>query len=208
MTPTPGQWQDLLDAIANLAPDPFWTTAIPILTTLFAVFGGFALAQWREASKAKRERRDKRLAEVREQRSNLVDYMTRWSHGTDRPGKQALDLVHWEQAAEEVALLVSLTGETRDAPLAHSLRNIMGTWILRTYAAPMPKGALGQQGYFFNPLDESEMQDFRTRLLAILRQWLDGAAAPSDAATELTALNQDLMTATRDRKDRLNLRGK
>src|SRR5690606_8297363 len=136
-------WQQLLEAIKSVAPDPFWTTLIPIVTTLFAVFGGFALSQWNERAKHLRDEQAKRSAEIRQRRRELVDYVARWSYATDKPRVTDKEFAYAGLVSQKFGLLASLTGDSSDTQVSDSLTEFIDAWAGRVTAASGPTDEYG-----------------------------------------------------------------
>jgi hypothetical protein len=196
MTPTPEQWQDLLDAIAKIAPDPFLSTAIPIVTTFVAVFAGFFLAQWKDFAKAKQERRDKLREEVRVRRREVGDYLARWSHATDEPIIRTKGFEFSGVSVSELALLISLTGDAEDEQLTESIQTFVSAWRSRIRAAPLPVEDYGADDWEFTPEDVKEIEGFRILLLSLVRKWELHTLSPGRLAVELSELSTEIRAST------------
>jgi hypothetical protein len=201
MEPSPRQWQELLDAIARLAPDPFWSTATPIVTTLFAVFGGWALSQWNESIKAKREAQLKRREEIRLARSDLVNYLTRWSHAADKPRIDDPEFVYSGRVLEEVALRVSLTGDQTDAVVTDAIETFIDLWRQRARAAQLPEDDHGSATFEFTSEDVAEMNQHRLRFISLLLRWQDSTISVKELLSELEGLGVNLAVATARRRE-------
>jgi len=194
MEPSPEQWQELIDAIMRNRPNPLWPTLIPIVTTLFAVLGGFGLSQWTERAKAKRERNSKMREEIRTKRSLVVEYLTRWSHAAKNPVATVHEIGQTDHASNHIGLLVSLTGDLKDVPLALAFREYMDAWHERVWATHTTN-RYGGRTYTFRSEDTEEMDEHRWQLLAALQSWEDGSESAEELVIKLKALGKQLASA-------------